>query len=223
MKAQMLFLIAAVVISFSSCKKNNDEENNIKGLFSNTTWTGEAKYTARSVAEPFCVRFDASGTFIWYELDGEYPGTFTIDKDKKTVTILFSGGTTFTGTVADNNKLINLRYGATYPWAVTSFEKNDDKPDLDATTWNGFSRIEPTVTPRTVIITFKLGGNSLDYKETYTGGSYSVPNGAYQRKHAAISFSFLGRKLFGVINNGQIKGIEQVGGSGSVSNWKVTK
>lgn len=70
MKTQRLFLIAAITVCFISCKKNNEEKKDIKTLFSNTTWTGEAKYTSRSVAEPFCVRFDAAGNFAWYELDG---------------------------------------------------------------------------------------------------------------------------------------------------------
>jgi len=55
MKKQMIFAAISILlaaISFSSCKKdNNDNTTNVSlSLFKNTNWTGEFNYAARGMS-----------------------------------------------------------------------------------------------------------------------------------------------------------------------------
>jgi hypothetical protein len=200
MKKKILFIITAVLLVITSCKKNKEETKDIKTLFSNTTWTGEAKYTARSVAEPFCVKFDATGTFMWYELDGDYIGTYTVNNDSKTVVFTFGGGSKVTGTVTNNSKLTNFQYGSAYPWVINTMELYKGViPELTGTRWTGKSELEP------IIVNFKPL-SKVDYAHSTAG----FRDAAYLVKDGSVRFNpSPNRKFFGVIKNKDITGIEK--------------
>jgi hypothetical protein len=226
MKTHILFLIAVIAISISGCKKNNNKTNNsetVKVLFSNTTWVGQLKYTSRPVAEPFRVRFNADGTFTWYELDGEYAGKYSVDPDTKMVSVNFNSGSKFTGTVTDNKELKSLTYGGSYVWAINNFEiSREALPTLSNTNWKGSSNISPALAPRALNINFKIS-SSLDF--VISGGSggliTSCTGITFQERHLAIQFNCALVSFFGILKNGELTGIQR---EGTVfSNWKVSK
>jgi hypothetical protein len=215
MKTQTLFLIAVVVISFSSCKKNNEEIKDIKPLFSDTTWIGEFKYASRPIAEPFCIRFNAAGTFTWHELGGDYAGTYTVNTDSKTVVFTFSTGQKVTGKVTNDYKLLNFEYGGSYSWVINTLELvTTAGPELPDTNWTGENEGIP--------VTMRFTSVYVDYLTT---GVAISPT--YQAKNSSVRFGVSASwKFFGLIKNRQIIGIEQsLSTLGIVlfKKWQVTK
>lgn len=221
MKTQTVFLIAAITICFSSCKKSNDKNNDLKSLFNNTTWTGELQYTGRPIPENFAIRFDPSGAFTWYEIDGDSTGTYTINNDSKTITIKFSGGITFTAAITDNKKLTGFFNGTGVPWAAINRLELDNsavitEQELTGTVWKGFV----TSPVQSITLNFKPS-EKMDYTEAIG----TQANVAYQLKHNVIRFNAVSniRKYFGIIKNGEINGVHKLSTTGDYSNWKVGK
>src|SRR5262245_27904795 len=75
---------------FAGCKKDKADED-ISSLFPNTVWTGDMKYNITPIPEPYIISFKNYGDLVWYERKGTYNGTYTIDKDEKTITIEAAG------------------------------------------------------------------------------------------------------------------------------------
>jgi hypothetical protein len=225
MKTQTLLFIVAIAVCVSSCKKNNTEPEGIKALFDNTIWTGEAKYASRPIAEPFSIRFDAAGNFIWHEFNGKYPGTFTIDESKKTATMLFNSGATATGAITDDKKLTNFKYGAAYPWTINNMELNNTaESDLNGTVWSGNYVISGTTIGSVSTANLTLAFDSPNMLYRGLGGPYSQSGSTrYEFQDGAIKFTLpISYPFFGVINKGEIVGIQTASG-GDFYRWKVTK
>lgn len=218
MKTQTLFLITAITACIFSCKKNKDERIvDMKTLFSDTTWVGEFKYASRPIAEPFCIRFNATGTFTWYEVNGDYTGTYSVNNNAKTIKINFDGGSIVTATITNNSKLTNFQYGAAYPWVINNSELVTAAavPELTGTNWEGNIAAAPIIP---IIIRFFAPGN-LNFSDNYPFFELGVP---YQIKHATVRINFVGtRKMFGIINNGRITGVEFT--PGPFRRWEATK
>lgn len=219
MKTQSLFLIATIAACFISCKKNKDEVKDIKTLFSDATWVGEVKFPM-SPEEPFCIRFNAGGSFEWYELSGDITGTYTVNEEAKTIQLTFSSGRSVTATVTNNNKLTNFQYGGAYSWIINTAEMvtATTVSELNATSWIG----EKETLQRTPILISFNAPALLDYRET--GATFAGV--IYQLKYACIRFvPGTNWNFFGVINNGKIKGIEfrKTPSSNFKNKWQVTK
>jgi hypothetical protein len=213
------FFIALLIIN--GCKKEEAPQPiDLKNLFSDTTWIGEFKYAGLPKAEPFAIRFSKAGTFNWYELDGDYTGTYAIDNDAKTVKLTFSSGSNVTATVTNNSELTNFQYGAAYLWVINTLElRTTNTPELTGTTWIGKS--EGT----TINMNFKPL-LKVDYGHPTSGFS----NAAYLANRDCIRITpAANHKLFGVFNkNGNITGIEKFTSPGfpaitSYYKWEVTK
>jgi hypothetical protein len=216
MKKQIIFFIAVGAFIVSGCKKSNEGTKDIKALFIDTAWVGEFKYASRPVPEPFCIRFNESGTFAWYELNGTYTGTYTVNDTDKSVNVTFSCGSSFTGVLSENKKLINFKYGGTYNWSILSLGLSTDIPvqTLDGTVWKGETELAPGLVPIKVTVTFKAPG-MMDFAQGL--GSYYDFN--YHLQYPVIRMGIL--PYFGVIKNGQITGIGRE--STSYFNWNAKK
>lgn len=201
MKKKAILIITAVLLVVMSCKKSKDVvKDDIKILFSDTSWLGEFKYAGRPIAEPVCIQFNATGTFTWYELDGDFPGTYSLNEDAKTVTLSFNGGSVVTATVTNNSKLTNFQYGAAYPWVINTAELlTTPVPELTGTKWNGGNGVNS--------VSVNFSSSTL---LRFTGGVFATPSSEpYQLKHASLRFSPNSKwKFFGIIRNGKIEGIE---------------
>lgn len=208
MKAYSIIIVFALFLAANGCKKEDAARQiDIKTLFSDTAWTGEFKYASRLVPDPFCIRFRTPNMFTWYEIDGTYAGTFTVNETDKSVTLTFSSGSTFTGVLSENKKLINFKYGGNYNWSILNVELNDDPviETLDGSVWKGESRLSPAFMPRSVIINFKAPGK-IDYEEDRTTSGYSnFSNYSYKLEYPVIKV--IGSPYFGVIKKGKISGI----------------
>jgi hypothetical protein len=217
MKTHNVILFFAALLAINGCKKETSPSQlDIKTLFTDTAWIGEFKYASRPVPEPFCIRFRASGTFTWYEPDGAYTGTVVVNGDTKSVTLSFSSGSTFTGTLSENRKLIDFKYGGNYSWSIISLDLNTDIPvqTLDGTVWKGETELAPSRFPIKVTITFKAP-YTMDFAQGL-GSYYGV---GYQLQYPVIRM--VKYPYFGVIKNGQITGIGRE--STSYFNWNAKK
>jgi hypothetical protein len=202
-------IILLTIFSFMGCKKDTKRDYN--SLVKNTVWTGEFKYTG-AISQPFSVEFKEGGQLTWYELSGEYGGTWKIEDDMLNVT--FSTGSGFKAGISDDNKLVNIQHFPINNWAVVNAALNTVTDEsLDQTTW----------TAPNLILTFKAG-NVVDMD--FGAGSAIYTGVSYIRKAKSVHFNIQSGsyKWFIVLNSKQVfKGVKTFTSAPAIYPFDLTK
>jgi hypothetical protein len=198
MKRQTFMATAIILISafiFLGWKKE-DAKKDYSSLFKNTVWTGEFNYTG-AVAQPFSIEFKEGGQFTWYELKGEFPGTWKIENNK--IIISFPGGNGFKADISGENKLTNIQNLQEQNWAVVNAALNPDTEEsLDQTTW----------TTTNIKLYFKAG-SKVDIDLGCAGNYYDI---SYIYKANSFRFSiFSNTYIWFIVRNDKLvsKGINK--------------
>src|SRR5882672_8790871 len=103
MKRQTFMATAIVLLtalSFIGCKKE-DTKKDYSSLFKNTIWTGEFMYSG-ALTQPVSIAFKEGGLLTWYELAGEYSGTWKLETDG--ITVILASGNGFKAGISNDNK-----------------------------------------------------------------------------------------------------------------------
>ena len=176
-------IIALSVIIFAGCKKESTKD--YTALFKNTVWTGEFNYTSKP-EQPVSISFQDGGQFTWYELAGEFAGTWKIENNE--ITISFPSGSGFKAGISNDNKLTNIQNFAINSWAMVNAELNTTADEsLDNTTWQ----------TQDIIVNFKAG-NNVNMK-LGAPPYFSYSDMGYLRKSKSIRFTYPSIKFFMVI------------------------
>ncbi|MDO6430042.1 hypothetical protein Q4E93_05570 [Flavitalea sp. BT771] len=178
MRKKITFTVISILlaaISFSGCKKDNktgDQSTSVK----NTVWTGEINYAGKAV-EPISIAF-GDGTLTWYELSGEYNGTWKIENGLLTISI--EGAVSFKANISSDNSLTNIKSSDMSGRMLNNATRNgSDDAVLDNTTW----------TAPNVVFAFKPG-SKIDM--TLGGGAgVTYADLSYVRKGKSIRFNAL--------------------------------
>ena len=168
--------ILVAAISFSSCKKSDNEVVDHTADIKNKTWTGEFNYPNQK-AQPVSIAFGDAGTLIWYEFKGEITGSWKLENGLLTISLI--GSVSFTANISNSNTLTNIKStDASSRQLVNAELAGTGDAVLDNTKWEA-----PNVS-----VAFKPG-NKLDL---YFGPTTIMPtytNIIYTRKGRAIYFS----------------------------------
>ena len=209
----VMTIMLVTVFIFSGCKKENTAaQKDYTPLFKNTVWAGEFNYTS-SPLQPVSIDFKEGGQFTWYELAGDFPGTWKIENGQ--VSVNFPSGSGFKAAISGDNKLTNIQNLAANGWTIVNAELDTVAAQvLDNTYWAGFFN-EVGGTPWISFI------SPTNLREA--GSPYSIP---YTRKSAALWHGYsdgsIYYKHFSVLlPNNIIKGI-RTGGAGTIT-YKLTK
>jgi hypothetical protein len=124
------------MISLFSCKKDNtpalpkDYSNSIK----DKTWWGTLT-NAGETAQYYSVHFNADNTLLWSQFSDDYPGKWSVDKNKLTLTFL-SPDVIVTGEISDDNKLVNITTNTANKVNTGELVENP-RISLESTIWKG--------------------------------------------------------------------------------------
>jgi hypothetical protein len=188
MKSNVLITCIAIIVSLSlgACKKESTPPpKDYSASFKNMVWTGEFHYTGKPV-QPMSIEFKDGGQFIWYELIGDYAGTWKVENT--TLTVTFPSRSGFTATITDDNQLSNIQNASGNGWAVDNANLNSTADivldNLDNTVWNGpgfVFRFKPGAEIDLVI------GNLTFVNVPYIRKAKSIRFGAYSRSWFAVA------------------------------------
>ena len=205
--------LALVVITATgtlfSCKKDSAPKD-YASLFNNTVWTGEFHYTLKTV-QPVSIEFKTGGQLTWYELAGEFPGTWKLDNGK--ITITFPSANTVTADITSDNKLTNMQHTGS-SWVIDNAELNTTPDEtVDNTKWGTTN----------LLFTFKAG-DKVDTNLGPIPGGILYSNATYTRKAKSIRITYLQYKFFNVfVSTTVMNGINQPTGDPAIYPYKVTK
>lgn len=139
------FLFAMLVISITACKKNDDPPSkDYTPLFRNTVWTGQ--YTvAPTQPEPYSIEFTASNAITLHVHGGDFPGSYTLEKNSITfsfASVIISGTTgnavKISATIQDDNHLADFKNITGHQWSMINSTRNNEwQQDIDNTNWSG--------------------------------------------------------------------------------------
>ena len=134
-----LYSVGLLLTLLVSCQKKEDTGTvPWSEALKETAWGGEYENggTAYKGSQSFSIVFNSNGTFIWYEVYGDYPGTWTVKGDQ--LIIEFSSGSKVSGTLTANSwtNVINI---TGHPWKILSVYKSSfpQTSSLDNTNWTG--------------------------------------------------------------------------------------
>ena len=204
-------IILLTTLGFIGCKKE-DTKKDYNSILKNSVWTGEFNYTG-AIPQPFSVEFKEGGQFTWFELSGEYTGSWKIENDLLNVS--FATGSGFKAGISNDNKLMNIQNLPSNKWALVHAELNSVADEsLDLTTW----------TASNLKLNFKAG-NKVDMELGPTG-STKYKDISYIRKGRSLRYDVLGGayKWFIVNNTKSVyKGINTFTGSDAIYPFDMTK
>lgn len=196
-KLSKVLLYISVLMFFFACKKEAIED--IKAVFNNTEWIGMAKYPDKPLPEPFSIEFYGNGTFTWHELSGDHNGSYTIDNNKREITLDFPlMGLQFIAEVTQENSLTGITH------ILSCSLNNSSRINLENSKWIG---------------TYTTGVNlQLDFKPGQTVELQVPPTRittVYTRAGNACRYSYSTVQYFSVIqsDNRSMKGILRSGSS----------
>lgn len=130
----MLIALLLVTGTFSSCKKEAAAPKDYSLSIKDKTWWGMLT-NAGETAQAYSVRFNAENTLVWSQLSGDYPGRWSVEKNKLTLTFT-SPNVTVTADITDDNNLANITTNTANK--VNSGELvADPNISLDNTVWTG--------------------------------------------------------------------------------------
>lgn len=192
-----------------SCKKERAPKD-YAALFNNTVWNGEFHYTSKTV-QPVSIEFKQGGQLTWYELAGEFAGSWKVDNGR--ININFAGANGVTADITDDNKLANFQHTGS-SWVIDHAELNSTPDEsIDNTKW---------VTAN-LLFTFKAG-DKVDTNLGPVPGGILYANATYTRKAKSIRITYPQYKFFNVfVNSTTMNGINQPTGDPAIYQYKVTK
>ena len=213
MKKQTFIAAAIIVlaaIGFASCKKDNAKKD-YSSLFKNTVWTGEFNYTG-AVIQPVSMEFKDGGQLTWYELSGEYAGTWKAENN--TISVSFSATSGFKADISEDNQLTNIQKVAGGNWTLVNAALNTvAEESMDQTTW----------TAPNLVLNFKAG-NKVDMA-LGAAGTTKYNDVSYIRKGKSLRFDASSTYKWFIVSNSNLmyKGINTFTGNPAIYPFQLTK
>lgn len=131
--------VGLLLILLVSCHKNKEPRSAPwSEALKETVWGGEYENAGATYkgAQSFSIVFNTNGTFIWYEVYGDFPGIWTVKGDQ--LTIEFGSGSKVSGTLNANSwtNVINI---TGHPWKILNVYRSSfpQTSVLDNTSWKG--------------------------------------------------------------------------------------
>ena len=182
----ILTIIFVTALNFAGCKKENTAKGHT-ALFNNTVWTGEFHYTGQPV-QPVSIEFKQGGAFTWYDIQGDFPGSWKIENGQ--ITISFPSGSIVKADISNDNKLINFQHSTGNGWAIDNAELNTTPDEtIENTSWKTTN----------ILLDFKASN-----KVNYTVGTLTYSDISYLRKAKFIRFSAGIWDYFIIINSSTV-------------------
>jgi len=145
MKHLLIILVWVLVQPVLCCKKKDDPPPiNWKTYLPGTNWTGEYKYSSGVYVEPqpFSIAF-SSTSFTWYDIKGNYTGTWDVIDFNK-LSLDFTSGTK-SAAVIGKNTMLNFKNLTVTNWDMLSIDLSSapDPSQLSGTKWSGKLQNDP--------------------------------------------------------------------------------
>lgn len=203
-----LIFIAAAAMSITGCKKDAGDNKDYSSLFKNTFWIGEFHNTDKQL-QPTSIEFKEDGQLIWEDILGTTPGSWTLDNEKITITLVTKNS--FTANVTADSKLSNIQGDPSNVLTLKAAELNTATAlDLVNTKWTASNLV------------LNYTGNSVNALFGPTGSSSYVMS--YNNKGRVVTFNNYLFKFFMVITSAStMKGVNHWPGDPNIYPFEVTK